>query len=106
MEKMRNVSIVIKPFNIKVIGQFNHFAKSTQTICSKMPPVLKQKFISCGEIMPTRMLHMEMLGTGGPGGGPGVACSSQSGQNNLADGSMLNVHVPAFEPTQPKGKTK
>jgi hypothetical protein len=50
--------------------------------------------------MPTRMSHTEMLGTGGPGGDTGAACSSQLGQNNLVDGSTPDVYVPTFEPTQ------
>jgi hypothetical protein len=34
----------------------------------------------------------------------GAACPSQSAQNNLADGSMLDMHVLAFEPTQSQGE--
>jgi hypothetical protein len=57
-----------KTFQYKSDRAFNHFgynAKSTQTICSKMPIALKQNFLSCGGIMPTRMSHLEMWGTGG-----------------------------------------
>jgi hypothetical protein len=96
-----------KTFQYKSDRAFNHFgynAKSTQTICPKMPTALKQKFISCGGIMPTRMSHTEMWGTGGPKGDTGAAYSSQSGQNNLANGSTLDVHIPTFEPTQSQGK--
>jgi hypothetical protein len=96
-----------KTFQYKSDRAFNYFgynAKSTQTICPKMPTALKQKFISYGGIMPTRMSHTEMWGTGGPGGGMGAACSSQSGQNNLADGSTPDVHIPAFEPAQLQGE--
>jgi hypothetical protein len=54
--------------------------------------------------MPTRLSHMEMWGIGVPEGGTGAACSSQSGQNNLADGSTPDVHIPTFEPTQSQGE--
>jgi hypothetical protein len=54
--------------------------------------------------MPTRMSHTEMWGTRGPRRGMVAACSSQSGQNNLADGSMPDVHIPAFEPAQSQGE--
>jgi hypothetical protein len=50
--------------------------------------------------MLTRLSHTEMWETGGPEGGTGAACSSQSGQNNLADGSTPDVHIPTFELTQ------
>ena len=46
------------------------------------------------------MSHTKMLDIGGLRGGPRVAYSSQSGQNNLVDGSMLDVHIPTFEPAQ------
>ena len=47
-----------------------------------------------------RLLYMEMWGTRGPEGSTRAACSSQLDKNNLADGSMLDVHVPTFEPAQ------
>jgi hypothetical protein len=50
--------------------------------------------------MPTRLSHTEMWGTGGPEGGTGATYSSQSGQYNLADGSMPDVPVPTFKPIQ------
>jgi hypothetical protein len=38
------------------------------------------------------------VGYRGPEGDTGAACSSQSGQNNLADVSTPDVYVPTFEP--------
>jgi hypothetical protein len=103
MEKTCNVSIVIKHSNIKAIGHLTTLGimqNQPKPFAPKCPPALKQKFISCGGIMPTRMSYMEILVTGGPGGGMGAICSSQLGQNNLADGSTPDVHVLAFEPSQ------
>jgi hypothetical protein len=54
--------------------------------------------------MPIRMSHTEMWGTGGPKGDTRATCSSQSGQNNLVDGSMPDVHVPTFKPAQSQGE--
>ena len=90
-----------KTFQYKSNQAFNHFgynAKSTQTICLKMPTALKHKFISCGGIMLIRMLHIEMWGTRGLEGGTGAAYSNQLGHNNLVDSSMSDVHIPTFEP--------
>ena len=54
--------------------------------------------------MLTRMLHTEMLDTGGPRGGIGATCLSQLSQNILVDGSMPDVHVLAFEPAHLQGE--
>jgi hypothetical protein len=68
------------------MNHFGYNAKSTLIVCPKIPPTLKEKFISCGNIAPTRMSAMELWGTGGPLGSAGPARSSQSTQNNLAGG--------------------
>ena len=100
MEKMRNVSIVIKHSNIKANGHLTTLdimQNQSKPFAPKCPPTLKQKFISCGGIMLTRMSHTEMLGTRGPGRSMTAACSSQLGQNNLANSSTTDVHVLIFK---------
>ena len=91
-----------KTFQYKSDWPFNPFgynAKSTQNA-----HCLKQKFISCGGIIPTRLSYTEMWGTWMPEGGKGVACLSQAGQNNLADGSILDVYILTFVPAQSQGE--
>jgi hypothetical protein len=55
---------------------FNHFgynAKSTLIVCLKILPAMKEKFISCGNIVPARMFAMEVWSTKGPPGSTGIA---------------------------------
>ena len=80
-QRWKNVQCLYcqKIFQYKRDQVFNYFgynAKSTLIVCPKMPPVVKQKFISCGNIVPTRMSALELWGTRGPLGSIGIAYSS------------------------------
>jgi hypothetical protein len=96
-----------KTFQYKRDWVMNHFgykAKSTLIVCPKIPPALKEKFISCGNIESTRMSAIELWSTGGPPRSVGAACSSQSTQNNLASGSTPPIDVSASKSPQSKGE--
>jgi hypothetical protein len=86
------------------MNHFGYNAKSTLNMCPKIPPVLKEKFISCGNIMPTRMSTVELWGTRGPFRGTMTTCSSQSTHNNLVGGSTPPINVSALEPLQSEGE--
>jgi hypothetical protein len=70
-----------KSFQYKRDWVMNHFgynAKSTQVMCLKIPPTLKEKFMTCNNIVPPRMFAVELWGTWGPPVSAGPARSSQS----------------------------
>jgi hypothetical protein len=54
---------------------------------------MKQKFTSCGGIVPARMSPLEVWGTGGLLGSIGTMCSSQLAQNNVAGDSTLDINA-------------
>jgi hypothetical protein len=89
-----------EPYLIFLEDENNAQCVYCNKICPKIPLALKQIFISYEGIMPTRMSHMEMYGTGGPRGGTGAACSSQSAQNNSVNGSTPDVQAPAYKLVQ------
>jgi hypothetical protein len=60
------------------MNHFGYNAKSTLIVCPKIPLVLKEKFISCKNIVPARMSIVELWGTGGSPGSARAAISSQS----------------------------
>jgi hypothetical protein len=60
------------------MNHFGYNAKPTLIVCPKIPLTLKEKFISCGNIVLVRMSVVELWGTGGPPRSIGAACSRQS----------------------------
>jgi hypothetical protein len=88
----------------QVINHFGYNAKSTLVVCPKIPPALKEKFISCGNVVLPRMSAMELWDMRGPPVSVGPARSSQSTQNNLAGASMPPINIPASEPPQSTGE--
>jgi hypothetical protein len=50
----------------RVMNHFGYNAKSTLIVCPKIPPTLKEKFISCRNIVPARMSTVELWNTRGP----------------------------------------
>jgi hypothetical protein len=86
------------------MNHFGYNAKSIQVVNPKISPTLKEKFISCGNVVPPRMSAVELWGMGGPLVSAEPACLSQSIQNNLAGASMPPINVPASEPPQSAGE--
>jgi hypothetical protein len=86
------------------MNHFGYNAKSTQVVCPIILPVLKEKFVTCNNVVPPRMSTMELWGTGGPPVSAGPARSSQSTQNNLAGASTPPIDVPASEPPESTGE--
>jgi hypothetical protein len=80
------------------MNHFGYNAKSSQVVCPNIPPALKDKFVTCNNIVPPRMSALELWGRGGPPESAGLARSSQSTQNNLANASTPPIDVPASEP--------
>jgi hypothetical protein len=80
------------------MNHFGYNAKSTQVMCSNIPPALK--FITCNNVVPPRMSTVELWGTGGPPVSAGPVRLSQSTQNNLAGASTPPIDVPASEPPE------
>jgi hypothetical protein len=92
-----------KEFQYKKDWVMNHFgynARSTQVLCPNIPPALKDKFVTCNNIVPPRMSALELWDTGGPPVSVAPARSSQSTQNNLASASTPPINVPASEPPE------
>jgi hypothetical protein len=83
-----------------MMNHFDYNAKSTQVVCPNIPPVLKEKFVTCNNVVPPRMSALELWGTGGPPVSAGPTRSSQSTQNNLVGASMPPINVPASEPPE------
>jgi hypothetical protein len=86
------------------MNHFGYNAKSTQVVCPKIPPALKEKFITYNNVVPPRMSVVELWSMGGPPISVGPACSSQSTQNNLAGASTPPIDVPASEPPESIGE--
>jgi hypothetical protein len=84
----------------RVMNHFGYNAKSTQVRCPNIPLALKEKFVTCNNVVPPRMFALELWGTGGPLISAGLARSSQSTQNNLAGASTPPINVPASEPPE------
>jgi hypothetical protein len=86
------------------MNHFGYNAKSTQVVCPKIPPTLKEKFMTCNNVVPPRMSAVELRGTGGLPVSARPTRSSQSIQNNLAGASTLPIDVPALEPLESTGE--
>jgi hypothetical protein len=84
----------------RVMNHFGYNAKLILVVCPKIPPALKEKFITCNNVVPPRMSAMELWDTGGPPVSAGPTRSSQSTQNNVAGASTLPIDVPASEPPE------
>ena len=69
-------------------------------MCPNIPLALKDKFVTCINIVPLRMSALELWGTGGLPITPGPSCLSQSAQNNLVGASTPLIDVPALEPLE------
>jgi hypothetical protein len=82
------------------MNHFGYNAKSTIVVFPKIPPVLKEKFISCESIVPPRMSTVELWDTGGPLVSVGPARLSQSTHNNLVGGFTPPIDVFASKPPQ------
>jgi hypothetical protein len=82
------------------MNDFGYNAKSTVVICPKIPPALKEKFITCNNVVPPRMSAVELWGTGGLPVSVGPAHLSQSTQNNVAGASTPPIDVSASEPPE------
>jgi hypothetical protein len=82
------------------MNHFGYNARSTQVVCPNIPPVLKDKFVTCTNVVPLRMFALELWGMGGPPISVAPAHSSQSTQNNLAGASTPPIDVPASEPPE------
>jgi hypothetical protein len=92
-----------KEFQYKKDWVMNHFGyntRSTQVVCPNIPPVLKDKFVTCNNVVSPRMSALELWGTGGPPVSARPACSSQSTQNNLVGASTPPIDVSALEPPE------
>jgi hypothetical protein len=90
-----------KSFQYKRDWVMNHFgynAKSTQFVCPNIPLALKEKSVTCNNVVPPRMSAVELWGMGGPPVSARPACLSQSTQNNLAGASTPSIDVSASEP--------
>jgi hypothetical protein len=87
-----------------MFDHFGHNEKLSLIVCSKIPPSTKQKFTSCGGIVPARMSPLEICCTGGPLRSIGTVFLSQLAHNNLADGPMPNIDVSTSEPPQSQGE--
>jgi hypothetical protein len=48
----------------RVMNHFGYNARSTQIVCPNIPPALKDKFVTCNNVVPTRMSALELWGTG------------------------------------------
>jgi hypothetical protein len=84
----------------RVMNYFGYNARSTQIVCPNIPPALKDKFVTCNNVVPPRMSALELWDTGGPLVSVVPARSSQSTQNNLAGASTPPIDVPASEPPE------
>ena len=45
------------------LEHYGYKAKAQKSICTKMPMAMKQRFQNCGNVVPTRMSHVELYGT-------------------------------------------
>jgi hypothetical protein len=86
------------------MNHFGYNVKSTQVVCPNIPPALKEKFVTCNNVVPPRMSTVELWSTGGPPVSVGPTRSSQSTQNNLAGASTPPIDVPASEPPESTGE--
>jgi hypothetical protein len=77
------------------MNYFGYNARSIQVVCPNIPLALKDKFVTCNNVVPSRMSALELWGTGGPPVSAAPARLSQSTQNNLADASTPPIDVPA-----------
>jgi hypothetical protein len=86
------------------MNYFGYNARSIQVVCPNISPVLKDKFVTCNNVVPLRMSALELWDTRGPPVSVGLARSSQSTQNNLVGASTPPIDVPTSEP--PEATTK
>ena len=86
------------------MNHFGYNVRSTQVVCPNIPPALKDKFVTCNNVVPSRMFALELWCTGGPLVSTGPARSSQLAQNNLVGASMPSINVPALKPPESTGK--
>ena len=82
------------------MNHFGYNARLTQVVCPNIPLALKDKFVTCNNVVPSRMSALELWDTGGPLVSAGPARSSQSTHNNLAGASTPPTDVPASEPLE------
>jgi hypothetical protein len=82
------------------MNHFGYDARSIQVVCPNILPALKDKFVTCNNVVPPRMFALELWGTGGPLVSAALARLSQSTQNNLAGASTPRINVPASEPPE------
>jgi hypothetical protein len=82
------------------MNHFGYNAKSTQVVYPNIPPALKEKFVTCNNVVSPRMSTVELWGTGGLLVSTGPARSSQSTQNNLAGAFTPPIDIPALEPPE------
>jgi hypothetical protein len=82
------------------MNHFGYNARSTQVVCPNILPALKDKFVTCNNVVPPRMSALELWGTGGPPVSAAPVRLSQSTQNNLVDDSTPPIDVPALEPPE------
>jgi hypothetical protein len=73
-------------------------------MCPNIPPALKEKFVTCNNVVPPRRSAVELWNTGGPPVSAGPTCSSQSTHNNLVGASTAPIDVPASEPPESTGE--
>jgi hypothetical protein len=86
------------------MNHFGYNAKSTQVVCLNISPALKEKFVTCNNVVSPRISVLELWGTGSPPVSVTPARSSQSTQNNLAGASTPPINVPASEPPESTAK--
>jgi hypothetical protein len=77
------------------MNHFGYNTRSTQVVCPNILPALKDKFVTCNNVVPPRMSALELWGTGGPPVSTGPARL-----NNLAGASTPPIDVPASEPPE------
>jgi hypothetical protein len=82
------------------MNHFGYNTRSTQVVCPNIPPTLKDKFVTCNNVVPPRMSALELWGTGGPPVSVAPARLSQSTQNNLAGASTPPIDVPRLRATR------
>ena len=87
------------------MNHFGYNANLTLIVYPKTPPTLKEKFISYGNIEPTRMSAMDLWSTRGPPRSIGTTCLSQSTQSNLGSGSTLPINVSTSDSPQLEGES-
>jgi hypothetical protein len=82
------------------MNHFGYNAKLTQVVCPNIPPVLKEKFVICNNVVSLRISIVELWSTRGLLVSAGPARSSQSTHNNLVGASTPPIDVPASKPPE------